>query len=292
MIEVHLGGAPVGDLVGRAVPREQGIALLRFEDRQRQSTGGAVHPLPGDLPAPAHRCLAHGGYVCERFALEEALTHIRNGALHLGLVLRVTNAGRIGDEPTALRILQEAAGEPGMQRVGTRHRGRAVVDDQVAGNTAEECPRRLQPCDHVLQLLGVGRPDEAVPRMAQHHHQGPDRAAATALLVHDEAQTPEVHLRHLPRCARLHPNRPRGALPPATANQVAQQGRIRHPDTTRAQQLLDARQLQTLSLQPPVYLVRPWVQQLLSRRRWMTRARLADRRQSAQLLLHRARAVT
>ena len=46
MIEVNLCAAPVGDLVGLAVPRDQGLALFFQEDLQGLAMGGAVDEQP------------------------------------------------------------------------------------------------------------------------------------------------------------------------------------------------------------------------------------------------------
>lgn len=64
-----------------------------------------------------------------------------DSALHSGLVLGVTHPCRVVDETLMLDILQEAAGESGVQRIHTHHSGGEVADDQVAGNAVEERPR-------------------------------------------------------------------------------------------------------------------------------------------------------
>ena len=125
-------------------------------------------------------------------AFEETLPNVLDAALHPGLVLGVSHPGGVGDEAPVLGVFQEAPGEPGVQRVGPRHRGGEVVDDQVPGDAAEEGPGRLQAHDDVLQLLAEGGPDEAVPGVGQHHDQGPRRAAAACLRVLDQTQTAEV----------------------------------------------------------------------------------------------------
>ena len=48
MVLVHLCIAPVGDLVGFAVPREQGLALLVLEHHQGLPASGAVDAQTGD----------------------------------------------------------------------------------------------------------------------------------------------------------------------------------------------------------------------------------------------------
>ena len=77
----------------------------------------------------------------------------------------------VGDEAAMLGVFQKASGQARMQRVRSRHRSGEIVDDQVAGHTAEERPRRFQARDHILQLLAVRRPDETMPRVRQHDDQ-------------------------------------------------------------------------------------------------------------------------
>ena len=63
MIGMHLDGAPVGDLVGLAIPRGERLPLLVEEHHQGLTPGGAVCPAPGarrhggtsGLPGPSHR---------------------------------------------------------------------------------------------------------------------------------------------------------------------------------------------------------------------------------------------
>ena len=133
VVLVHLGLAPVGDLVGLAIPGNQSIPLLILEDHQGLSPRGAVDAQTGDVAAPVPGLLPDIGQVFELAALEKALSGVGHASLHLGLVLGMTGPGRVGDEAPVLGVFQEAPGEDGMQRVGHRHRRRAIVDDQVAG---------------------------------------------------------------------------------------------------------------------------------------------------------------
>ena len=55
MIGMHLGIAPVRDLVGLAVLPDQDLALLVLEDQQGLPVGGAVNAEPRDIAAPALR---------------------------------------------------------------------------------------------------------------------------------------------------------------------------------------------------------------------------------------------
>ena len=116
-------------------------------------------------------------------AFEETFPNVLDAALHPGLVLGMAHHDRFADEAAVLGAFQEAAGEPGMQRVDTSHRRREIVHDQVPGDAAEEGPGHLQSGDDVFQLLAEGGPDEAVPAVGQHHDQGPHRAAAARLRV-------------------------------------------------------------------------------------------------------------
>ena len=199
MIGMHLGIAPVRDLVGLTVPRHQGLALLVLKDHQWFPVGGAVNAEPRDIAAPALRFYSEMWQAIETAALEEALPDVLDAPLHLGLVLGMPDSGRVGDKAAALGVFQESPGEDGMQCVRSRHRRREIVDDQIARDAAEECPGRLQASDDVLQLLAEGGPDEAVPRVSQHHDQRPHRAAVSRVRIVDQTQPAEVHLRHLAR---------------------------------------------------------------------------------------------
>ena len=94
-----------------------------------------------------------------------------------------------------------------MERIDTRHCRGEVVDHQVLGNALEEGPGCLQPLDHIDELLAERRPDEAVPRVGQDDDQRPNRTAATGLRVLYQAQTAEVHLRHLAGLRLCQPRR-------------------------------------------------------------------------------------
>lgn len=52
MVVFHLDSATVGDFVGLVVPREQGVALLIWEDRHGLAAGGATDAHAGHLDAP------------------------------------------------------------------------------------------------------------------------------------------------------------------------------------------------------------------------------------------------
>ena len=82
MVLVDLGLAPVGDLVGLAVPRKQGLAFLVLEDLQGLPASGAVDTQPGYVAAPRLGLLPDISQVPEIAALEEAFPHIGHTSLH------------------------------------------------------------------------------------------------------------------------------------------------------------------------------------------------------------------
>ena len=216
-----------------------------------------MDPLPGHVTTPPGRGIPEVGQIPELPALEEALPHVLDAPLHVGLVPGVTHPCGVGDEATMLGVLQEAPGEPGVQSVGAGHRGGEVVDDQVSGDTAEELPGGFQAGYHILQPLAMGGPDEAVPGVTQHHHQRPHRAAAATVRVADVAQPPEVQLGHLTGRTLPHPHSPGvAATPVATLDEPAQRG-VGHPAAPLSQQLLDTGHLQTVNAEPAVHLVAP-----------------------------------
>ena len=108
VIGMDLGAAPVGDLVGFAVPGVQGLALLVQEDLQRLTPGGAMNTQSGDVATPAGRFRTEVVQVLEFTALEEAFPDVLDAPLHLGLVPWMAHPGRIGDEAPVLGVFQEA----------------------------------------------------------------------------------------------------------------------------------------------------------------------------------------
>ncbi len=287
MVLMHFVGAPAGDLVESAVPGKQGVALLVLEDHQRFLAGGAGNAHSRHLQAPLGRSGPHVGEVVEIGPLEETLPGVGHFTLHLGLVLGVASPGWVWDEASVLGVLQKPYGEVGMQRVGSYHRCREIVDDQVLRHPAEGSPRRLQAGDHVLQLLPLHGPDEAVPRMTQHDDDGPHRLALARGRVGDHAQPAEVSLGHLPRLRVLHPHRRLASLAPIPLQHKSPQRLVRQLTSLRCQQFMDARHLQPVIGNPAVDLVRPRLQHIFGGCLRLTGTHLANGRQAAQLVLSR-----
>ena len=93
---------PVGDLVGLAVPGQQGVTLLILKNQQGLTARGAVDPLASHLHTPSLGFVAQVEQTMEIAALEETLPDVGHAAFHLGLVFGMTHPGRIGDEAAVL----------------------------------------------------------------------------------------------------------------------------------------------------------------------------------------------
>ena len=102
MVLVDFSVAPVGDLVGLAVPLDQGVALLILEDHQGLPEGGAVDAQPSDIAASPRSFIPDMAQTPEVSALEETLPEVFDTPLHLGLVLGMANPCRVGDDNEAL----------------------------------------------------------------------------------------------------------------------------------------------------------------------------------------------
>ena len=115
-------------------------------------------------------------------------------------------------------------------------------------------------------------------------NQRPHRLAPSRRWVRNHAQPAEVRLRHLTRRGVLHPHRGLAAPSPVAFQNETAQRRIRYCTPSDGQRLLDTGQLQPVTGEPLVNLVRPRLQQILPGRHRLPRPRLPNRRQPAQLL--------
>ena len=93
------------------------MALLILENHQGLPASGAVDSLTGHVPTPLRRGRSHVDEVVEIGALEETLPGVGHAAFHLGLVLGMTWARRIGDETPMLGIFQKASGLDFVQKL-------------------------------------------------------------------------------------------------------------------------------------------------------------------------------
>lgn len=250
MVGVDGGRAPVWDGVGLAVPGQELGLLLLLEDHQGQPAGGAVDPLPRYLQAPAPGLGPQIGQVQELATLEQPLPHVRHTPFHLRFVLGVPGASGVGHEAPPLAVFQEAPGELGRQRISAHHGSREVVQDHGAGDPSEEGPGGLQPLDHLLQALPEEGPDEAMARVAQHHHQGPGHPLAARGGVWDEPQPAEVDLGHLAGERVGHADRGGRTVHPPVPGHVAPQRRVGDLAALLAQELMHPRELQALLAHP------------------------------------------
>ena len=87
--------------------------------------GAQTHP--SGIPTSAGRLIPEVGQVPELPALEEALPHVLDVPLDVGLVPEVTHPCGIGDEAPVLGVFKEAMCQLGVQRVGAHHCGWEVV---------------------------------------------------------------------------------------------------------------------------------------------------------------------
>ena len=154
----YFGLAPVrpgqGHLVGFSVPLPELVALLLSEDGQELPAGGAVRPQPGNLKAPPAGRRPHVRKAGELRSLEEALPGVGHPTFHTRLVAGVAYPCGICDEAPVLGVLQEAACEAGMERIGSRHPRREVIHDKVVGHTLEEGLGSLQPLRSLRRASG------------------------------------------------------------------------------------------------------------------------------------------
>lgn len=177
----------------------------------------------GHLATPVLGLLAAVVEIAEAAALEEALAHVLHTALDVRLVLRPTHAGGVDEEATALAVLEEGAGRPWLERVGSSDRCREVVEDDPHRDTTEEGPGSLQPGDALLQRLSHERPDEAVPAVGQDRDQRPGGLLLTSRRINDGAQPAEVEFDNLARRPVRHPHRRWRPLPEPRLAHVAAQ---------------------------------------------------------------------
>ncbi len=106
MVAVHLRGDIDRDVVTIGRRREQHRPLHRGEHLGWPVLGAAVHPQPGDLPAPEHCPGPRVGQVDEILTGEEVPAHVLHRPFHPRLVLRRPDPGRVGEEPAGLRVLR------------------------------------------------------------------------------------------------------------------------------------------------------------------------------------------
>jgi hypothetical protein len=167
---------------------------------------------------------------------------------------------RVGDEAAALGIFQEAAGEPGIERVRADHRRREIVQHKVLRDAAQKSPGGLQPFDNVGQPLPKERPEKAMAGISEHgeHPQGL-ASPATARVVR-QPQSAEVYLGHLARRGVRHADRRLRALAePAPPADIAPQACVWHQTVLPCKHVLDPRERQLVLLDPLLDPVGPWL---------------------------------
>jgi len=196
-MDLHLG--PGRHREGLGVEGLELALLLVAEDLQRHLPRRPVEARPGHFQAPGGCLPPHVGQVQEGATLEEALPNEGHRPLHVGLVLGMAHPGRVGDEAPELGVLQKAPGQLGGERVGPSDGRRAVVQNQVLGDTGEEAPGGVQPLDDVGQGLVDEGPDEHVAAEREDDDERPDHQPVIGLDLDQRAQSPKVKLGELAR---------------------------------------------------------------------------------------------
>src|SRR3990170_4038144 len=203
---------------------------------------------PGHLKTPPYGLSTEVGEIMELPALEETLPDVGDVSFDLRLVLGVTYPRRVGDEAPVLAVLQEAAGNVGIKGIGPGHGRWEIVEDHIAGNTAEEGPGRLQPFNNVPQLLPDQGPDEAVAGVAEDDHQCPDHPPPAALGIDYQPEAAEIHLGHLARLGVRHAHRAAATGQPSLMAHVAVQGHVGDDAVLLAKEFVNSSELEPVLL--------------------------------------------
>lgn len=174
-------------------------------------------------------------------------------AFDLRLIPGMAHARRVQQEAAGLAVFQERPRRPRVERIGPSDRGREVVEHQALGAALKERPRLLEPLDGRLDRLLGERPQEAVAAVGQGDAETPDQLATARLAIEQQPQPLKIHLRHLTRRCGRHAHRVAAAAAglEAQAPHEALEGGVRDVQAMLlVQQLLHARQLKMLILQP------------------------------------------
>ena len=256
VIGMDLHGGPHGHVEGSFGRRSKQRALLALEDLARDATRGAVDAHARDLAAPVERAAACVREVEEGLSVEPSLAHERHLVLDARLVLRVTHARRIDEEPARLRVLEERAVQLRRLRIRTQHHRRGVVRHDARDDAAEELPRRVEALADRLGGLHEGRPDEHVAAQREHHDQRPE-LAHDAALVADRAHQAEVDLRLFARRRIVDEHRRRTLAPLELLVREATQRRVRDLDALAREKIVNAHQAQRSLAPEPRFDLRP-----------------------------------
>ncbi len=247
--------APERDVVEHAIVWLHLPPFLGLEGLARELAGRTVDAQSGNLATPAFGLVPAVIQVAEVPSLEEAFAYVLDTALDVRFVFGLAHARRIDEEAASLAVLEEAPSRPRLQGVGTGDGGGEVVENETFWNPAEEAPGGFQAGDALGERLPQQRPDEAVAAVGEDNEQRPDRLLLSRARIDQHSEPAEVHLGYFARRPVGHPHRTRSPLPEPCLPDVAPERRVRDRDAVSYEQLVDARQLKPLLLQPPGHLL-------------------------------------
>jgi hypothetical protein len=151
--------------------------------------------------------------------------------------------------PRAWAYSRNAALNPRIEGVGPVDDRLDVVRDDHLEHPAEKPPGRLEPGDHLLQGLAVGREDEHAPRVHRGKDQRVDHPASTAGRVGHQPEPAEIDLHLHPGITIGDPQRRAAPAEPALVHGEAVQRPIRHHHPAPTEQHVHLGQRQ-IPLQP------------------------------------------
>jgi hypothetical protein len=239
-----LRGGEHRDRERRVRCRPEQRRLLLSEHLGRASPGAAMDAHAGDLRAPVFGAGAAVGQVEEVLAGEEVPAHVLHRALDAGLVLRVANPSGVDHEASRLGVLAERVVEPRVERVGLVHDRLEVVGNDHREHPTEERPRGVEPGDHLVEGLAVGREHEQVPRVDRGEDQPVGDPPGAARQVGHQPESAEVDLQLHPRVAVGDRHRRAAPPEPELGDREAMQRAIghRHPAALKQHMGLGQRQ--------------------------------------------------
>ena len=180
-VRAHFGTAPSGKLEGHHRQGLEGASLFGLEHLEGSAPlEGSRRPPPCHLYAPPARLGHHLGERGEVPPGEKAPSYIALDGFDAGFVFgfphprgvyqHLVMSGEFRISPVYLRVVEVGLGHPGAQ----------VVGHQPARARPEELERRHMGVHPSLLVHHGDRVHEQVPRVHEHHREGPDPSALPA----------------------------------------------------------------------------------------------------------------
>jgi hypothetical protein len=130
-----------------------------------------------------------------------------NKSFDLGLIPRPAYTSWVQEQPARLAVLHKRARRARVEWIGTRHRGREIIQDQPLGAALEESPRLLQALDRGFHRLLDQQPHEAVAAVREDDTQPPHQLTPPRLRIEQQAQPLKIHLGDFARWRWCHAHR-------------------------------------------------------------------------------------